>query len=44
MFTVGKTPGEVLYVNSPEEMDNIGYVNQHGLSRKAGLEFALSTD
>jgi aryl-alcohol dehydrogenase-like predicted oxidoreductase len=32
---VGKSPGEVLYASNP---DVIGYVNQHGLSRKHILE------
>jgi hypothetical protein len=31
---VGKTMGETLWATSRAELDKIGYVNQHGLSRK----------
>jgi len=32
--TVGKTMEEIMVGKSDAELDNMGYVNQHGLSRK----------
>jgi hypothetical protein len=39
---VGKTMGEALWATSRAELDKIGYVNQHGLSRKVNRFRLLS--
>ncbi|KZV72892.1 aryl-alcohol dehydrogenase [Peniophora sp. CONT] len=33
-FTVSRNPKDVVHLKSPTEQDQLGYVNQHGLSRK----------
>ena len=37
--TVGKEIEEVLVGKSNDELDKVGYVNQHGLSRKVDAFF-----
>lgn len=40
---VGKTMGETLWATSRAELEKIGYVNQHGLSRKVNRFRLLSS-
>lgn len=37
-FAVGKTTDVVTMSKTSTELDNMGYVNQYGLSRKVGIE------